>query len=55
MPTFSYKATDQNGNITEGETVGINKEEVASFLIQKNLTPFSVKEKEKKGKLSFIL
>lgn len=53
MPTFFYKATDQNGNITEGETVGVDKEEVASFLIQKNLTPFSIKLKEKEKKLSF--
>lgn len=43
MPTFTYEATNQKGEIIKGEASGANEKEVASYLAEKNLIPISIK------------
>lgn len=52
MPTFIYKANDQNGKLIEGEAVAGKKEDVIDALVQKKLIPITIELKgAKKGPL----
>lgn len=48
MPIFQYKALDSENKVTEASLNANNKEEVASILQKKGLTPLSVQEQTDK-------
>lgn len=52
MPTFSYKALDRDGTIKESSLAAKDKEEAGLALQQRELTPISIKLKEKRKKFA---
>lgn len=54
MPVYTYKASSQDNQITQGKVVAANKDELAKDLASQGLTPLSItqiKDDQQKGRL----